>query len=181
MSIRKFILAAALLLPLALPVAAHANDLKIAVVDVSKVLSDSKAAQSIQKQIDDQRAVLKSDLEKQQETLKKEEADILKLRSEPPTDEFKKKAQDFQKKLNDAQQTLGGRKQNLDKAAGTAIDTLKKEIVAVVGEISSKEKYDLVLTRQDVVTVNAALDITDSVIKSLDKKVSKIDVKAASN
>ena len=84
---------------------------------------------------------------------------------------------DFEKQVADGRQMVVDRRKSFDKAAGTALGSLKEQVIKVVADIASKEKYDVVLSRQDVIVAVKPMDITDEVLKGLDGSVTKIDVK----
>ena len=63
------------------------------------------------------------------------------------------------------------RKSVLEQAFGQSMNELRKAVIAVVAEISQEEGANLVLSNQQVVLVDTALDVTERVLKLLDEKV----------
>lgn len=171
-----FVMVSAFAIPMA---AAHAED-KIAVVDVQLLLNDSKAGKSVQAQLKKQRDSFKDEFSK----LEKDLAETQKSLSEEKdqkSDAFIAKKKDFESRMMAANKLVQERRQSLEAAASDSLMELRKEIVKVVADISEKESYTLVITRQNVVLAEKDRDITDAVMKQLDKQLPdlKVNVGAA--
>lgn len=149
---------------------AHAQDAgtRVAVADVQTVMSTSKAGKSIQDQIAKQRESFKAEFGK----LEKELSDTQKKLSEQKDmkpEEAAAKQKEFETKLRDANELVQKRRQSLEKAASESLNTLRTEIVKVVAGIAQEEKYDLVVSSQNVIVSQDSMDITAKVLKKLDK------------
>lgn len=167
---RHFFFALCAVAVMAFSVAAQAQDTgtKIAVADVQTVMGTSKAGKSIQEQIAKQRDSFKDEFGK----LEKELADTQKKLTEQKDlkpEEAAAKQKEFETKLRDANGLVQQRRQSLEKAASEAMNTLRREIVKVVAGIAQEEKYDLVLSSQNVIVSQDSMDITERVLKKLDK------------
>ncbi len=157
-------------------------DVKIAVVDIQRLMTQSKAAQSIQKQLETRRSEFQEGFSKQEGELRDIEKKLVATPEKDRTSEdFMKKKAEFEKKVAEARQSVQKRRAALEKGAAGAVAALQKEITKVVAKITTKEKYDLVLTRQDVIMAVDTMDITAAVLKDLDASVSKIDLKVDTN
>ena len=71
---------------------------KIAVVDMQRLLSESKAGQSIQKQLDEQRVSFQAEVTKLEQELKGTEQQLSKMQDEGVTDDLIQKKAEFEKK-----------------------------------------------------------------------------------
>lgn len=171
------IIAMALCLSGASPANAEA---KIAVVNVQRLLSESKAAVSIQKNFETHRVKFQQELETHGKEATAMQQEIAKQADSASPEAIQKKAE-LDKKLIDINQLRQKRSGALNKATQTAAKELQKNITEVVAEIAQKEKYDLILNRQSVILAAETLDITSQVLKALDDKVTKIDLKVETN
>jgi len=153
--------------------------MKIAVVDVEKLLRDSKAADSIEKQLIERREKLKEKVLAQEKKLRESEQAIVDEKAKLSKEDFEKKKKEFEKQLIEARQQLQNDKRGLEKSATMAVDELRKNIVEIIAGMADKEKYDLVITRQNVVLAVRSMEITEPVMTELNKRVSKIDLKDA--
>jgi len=57
------------------------------------------------------------------------------------------------------------------------LEELRDEIIEIVDDMTEDNNYDLVITRADVITVSKNIDITNDVMKRLNKELSSIKVK----
>lgn len=151
--------------------------LKIAVVDVQQLMGASKAAESIQSQGKDLRSNYQDKIKKIENDLKETEKKLVELSKGDSKDDFEKQKKKFQEKLIDGQKEVVELNKKLDKALGDALNKLRDEIVEIVGDMATDNKYDLVISRADVVIVSKRMDITADVMKKLNSKLSSVKVK----
>lgn len=157
--------------------AADDGIMKVAVIDVQRILNDAKAAQDVETQLEAKRATYLEELKSHERTLKATEETLKAEREKLTPEEFKKKQVEFEGKILETRKLAQQHRQTLDTAANSALMDLRKEIVMIVNEMSEKNGYDLVLTRQNVILAEKSMDITDDVMKALDKKISKMKLK----
>lgn len=157
------------------PAAARA-EVKIAVVDFQRILTESSAGKNLQKQLDDAQKSFQEELKKQDQALQATQAQLNKEEGKNSADVIQKKA-DFEKKVVEARQDVAKKKESLEKAANTAVNQLRTQAAEVIGDIAQKEKFSLVLNKGTVIMAEQSMDITDNVLKGLNAKVSKIDLK----
>ncbi len=149
----------------------------IAVLDMQQLLNDSDAAESIRKQIEERRDSYQAEIKKEENKLRGAEKELLKQREILSQEAFVEKNKDFQSDVLKAQKSINEKKYKLDKAYADAMGKLREKIVEITAKIASREKYALVLSRQQVVIVDQNTDITAEVMKELNKSVKKISVK----
>lgn len=151
--------------------------LKIAVVDIQQLLTQSEAAESIQEAGRDIRDGYMEEIKEIESGLKEKEADILKNKENMSEEEFVKQRQAFQKELLEGQNKVRELNKKLDKGVGEALNTVRDTIVGIVSEMAAEEGYDLVISRDEVVIVSKKIDITAAVMEALNDKLSKVKVK----
>ncbi|MCE9672965.1 OmpH family outer membrane protein [Myxococcus stipitatus] len=168
MSLRTTVAAFAAVLSLALPVAASAADLKVAYVDLQRVLlevDDGKAAKArLQKWLDDKQ----KEIDKEQTALRAEKETLDKQASAMNAETRAQKEADLQRKV----MTLA---QKWEKSRGEAANKERQEmepIIAkidqVVASIAQRDDLGLVLEKRDsgIVFAKAQLDISNEVIRA---------------
>lgn len=148
----------------------------IAVVDLQYLVSNSKAGSSIRNQLDKQRDTYRVQIEKQESDLRKAEKELVDQQPKLSKEEFEKKRKAFQDKVVAAQRTVQERRMAFDKAYATAMEKLREHIVKIVADMAGKKNISLVLNRQEVVLVDAKMDVTEEVLKALNAKVTSIPV-----
>ena len=161
----------------AAPVAASAaQKAEVVVMNQAKVLRDSKAGQSIAAQIKSYTEAANKELTAAGSQLQQEAASI-QQRAESMSDEEKRKAaQTFAAQRQGAAQLQQIKTAEIAQAEQDAMAKLSEQLEPVVKEIMKKRKAKIVLRRTDVAIMDDAVDITDDVIKALDKRVSTISV-----
>jgi Skp family chaperone for outer membrane proteins len=171
---RTIFIVAAMCVFVAMP--ARAQELNIAIIDMSRIMKESKAAKSIDKQLEDHREKFQSEFSDLERKLIEKEKKLSEELSNADREQIQAKRESFEKELLDSRQLVQKRKRSLEVAASKALIKFRDEVTASVKTISEKEGYNLVLTKQDVVVVERSLDITDKVIKQLDDSIKKIEL-----
>ena len=157
--------------------AVSAADLRIAVINMDKIQVDSKALQELRKQRAFYEEKLKTRLEKEQKALEKEKADIEKNQDVLSQEALQRRVVDYQRRVSNLQRDLNESAQAIDMSYQNALTTLqKKHLDPVIEGIIAKKKLSLVIDGRMARTGDTVkdLDITDEVVKALDKKISSI-------
>ncbi len=149
---------------------------KIAVVDVQYLVSNSAAGKSIRSQLEKQRNGYKGQIERQEADLRAQEKQLAEQQSTLSKEDFMAARKKFQEKVISAQKDVQQRRASFDKAYTGAMDKLREQIVKVVADLAGKQGASIVMSRQDLVLVDARLDMTEAVLKALDAKVTNIPV-----
>ncbi|MGH1455414.1 MAG: OmpH family outer membrane protein [Alphaproteobacteria bacterium] len=165
--------ASLLFIVMLLPFSARA-ELSIAVVDVDYVLTQSSAAKSLKKQVEDKRKKFIGEVKSEEESLIAEQKKIEGQRKDISQEDLIKKAQGFEKKRIEARKKIQTRKNGLDKAYGEAMSNLTKVIYEVCQTIADEKGIDLVITRQNIIVGNMSLDITKEVASRMNKKLPNV-------
>ncbi|MBZ4419991.1 OmpH family outer membrane protein [Myxococcus sp. RHSTA-1-4] len=168
MSLRTTIAAVAAVLSLALPVAASAADMKVAYVDLQRVLlevDDGKAAKArLQKWLDDRQ----KEIDKEQDALRKEKETLDKQASAMSPDTKAQKEGELQRKVMQLAQKW-------EKSRAEAANKERQEMEPIIGKIdqviaSIAERDDLafVLEKRDsgIVFARSQYDISNEVIRA---------------
>lgn len=159
------------------PMAAHA-DTKVAVMDVQRILTSSKAAQNIQDQIKTRRETFQEELSKRERSLADFQKEIAENKDVSKED-IQAKRDEFEKMLFETRKMVQDRQRALEKSANNAIKVLREEAIKIVADISDEQGYEMVVSRQNVILADKSLDITDQVLEKLNAKITEIDIDQA--
>ena len=175
--VRLFFMSLAFVMVLGL--GASAQELKsVAVVDLKVILQSSKAGASIKQQMNKKQDEYKKDLESQQKKLSDAKDALARDRSVLSPDAYAEKRKAFENDLGKLQTNMRGKKNSLDKAFSTAMETLQTQTMTVISGIAKEKNYTLVLPRSSVlVMTDSNMDITQDVLSALDEKLTSIDLK----
>lgn len=170
----RLVLLCVLFIPLAHPQMAWAKDNHIAIVDLEKVSSQSKAGQSIQRQLKERRAAFQKEFSSREDSLAKSEKLLIEEKNTLSVEDFANKRKAFETQLLETRNLFQKRRSSLDKGVSNALATLRKSIVETTAEIADKQNFTIVLSRESVVIAQTDMDITDTVLAALNKKLSNI-------
>ncbi|MBQ3785313.1 MAG: OmpH family outer membrane protein [Alphaproteobacteria bacterium] len=152
-------------------------DLRIAVVSMDKIQTEATVLEDLHKQRANLENKLKSKLEKEQKAIEKEKADIEKSQDVLSQDALQRRVVDYQKRVNQFQRDLSENAQAIESAYQEALSTVqKKHLDPIIEGIIAKKKLDLVIDGRmaRTGTNTNGLDITDEVVKALNKKISSV-------
>lgn len=166
---------AVLMLAISSPVHAEGG-VSIAVVDMQQILSESDAAKSILAQLKTHREAMEKEIKSLEDSLKKDEQALVKKREGMKPEEFAKDRKAFETKLLESRSKVQKERASADAAFNKAINELRKNLVDVVSTLATEKKIQLVITKQNVIIGDSALEITAEVMKRLNAKIKTIKV-----
>ena len=171
---KKFILAAAAIALLAQPALA---DVAIGVVNVGKILQDSKGAASVRNQMQAKQKAFQAEFDAKEKSLIAEDQSLLKEKNSIEKDALDKKVKALREKAASVQREGQDKKAQLDKAFASSLDEIQKNVLEVVKRVAAEKKLNLVVSSAQVLYTEQSYDITDEVLKRLDAKLPNVAVK----
>ncbi|RKH04638.1 OmpH family outer membrane protein [Corallococcus sp. CA053C] len=168
MSLRSTLAATAAVLSLALPVAASAADLKVAYVDLQRVLlevDDGKAAkQRLQKWLESRQ----KEIDGEQETLRKEKELLDKQASAMSEATRTQKATELQKKVMELAQKYERSRAEAANKERQEMEPIISRIDQVIATIAERDGLGFVLDKRDsgIVFALGQYDISNEVVRS---------------
>ncbi len=152
--------------------------MKIGFVDLETAIKSSKAGKSAKAKFEAQIKRVEASLLKEKNGLEKFKANaekkglLLKEGEKRNLErEFQRRLRDYQMKMRDSQEELRARERQV-------MDNILKQIANVVSEVGKREKFTLILTRNQMLYVDQGVDITKKVVELYDRKVGAGVVKA---
>ncbi len=143
--------------------------LSIAMVDVEKILSESKASKSLQAQIQSKREAFQKEFSAKEKELKGRETTLIQEKEKLSAEEFAKKRKSYEEKIIETRKLFQKRRNGLDSGLNKAMSELRKSIVDAASKVADEKGYDLLLTRESVLIADKKLDVTNEVLKKLDE------------
>jgi Skp family chaperone for outer membrane proteins len=148
----------------------------VAVVDNELLMSESLAAQSLNKEFKKSRDVIHAKIEKKETELRSAEQDLEVYRTTLSAEDYEEKRAAFVKQFQTAKSDLRDQMMVKENAFKKAAAKLQQEIINVVAELSEEQGYDIVFPRSAVIIMTEASDITETALKRLNKRVKSIDI-----
>jgi outer membrane protein len=157
--------------------AVNGANLRIAVIRMDAIQNDADALKDLRKQKESYEEKLRDELTKRQKDLEKEKAEIEKSQDVLSRDALQRRVVDYQNRVTQLQRDLNERAQSIEMAFQKALNDVQvKHLDPIIEGTIDKKKLSLVIDGRFARTgANVdGLDITDEVVKALNKKVSKI-------
>jgi outer membrane protein len=155
----------------------NARATNIAVVDIENVLKNSDAMKDAQKKIGAKQASFQKEIDKLQESLEKESKKIAAKKGALSEEGFNKEQEKFSKKVDSLKELVTSRQDSLKKSSLDIITKVNSKIKEVVEEIKEEKNFDIIINSQSAIYYQDDLDVSEDVLKRLNKKLSKVDVK----
>jgi Skp family chaperone for outer membrane proteins len=157
--------------------AANGANMRIAVIRMDAIQSDANVLKNLREQKEKYENKLRDDLTAQQKKLEKEKAEIEKSQDVLSQEALQRRVIDYQNKVTKLQRDLTERAQSIEASYQKALNTIQtKHLDPIIEGVIDKKNLSLVIDgRMARMGANTGdLDITNEVVKALDKKVSKV-------
>tara|TARA_A100001388_G_C28603498_1_gene419308 strand:+ start:90 stop:680 length:591 start_codon:yes stop_codon:yes gene_type:complete len=141
----------------------------IGIVDVQRVLRDSKASKSIRPTIDNMRKEFQKQVSEQEQSLRQAEQELSRQRAILAPEAFAQKRRIFSEQARDAQKSVQKRRRDLDRAFNETKNEILKSLIVVAQEVATEKKLNILIEKRFVFISAKKLDVTDEIIKRLDK------------
>lgn len=146
----------------------------IAYIDMEKIMLKSKAGKSIESELQKIHKNNIDSFKKTEESLKKQESQIIAQKNVMKKEDFQKKINELRKKAQEYQKSRREKNNDLTKKRVSATSQLLKSLNPILAEYSSDKSISIVIQKKNIVLGKSELDITEDILKLLDKKISKI-------
>ncbi len=156
------------------------DHMKLAIIDRDKILSESLAFQDIKRQIEIEQSNLQKDSFKQEEELRQAEQALSKQQGILSEEVFNQKVQDFNNSVQNVQQDISIKNIKLKESYVAGVKEIFNSIKNIASSIAKEENMSLILfisKEEQVFYSTDEIDISDKVIKILNKKVPNFDIK----
>ena len=148
----------------------------IAIIDYSVIFKDSKAAINALKQFESIRKSTEDELIDFEKKLLDEKNKLIEQQSVIAPEAFQLKAKDYEKKLQDYQVDKQNKLRKLDGLIQKVNFEIMENVRPILEDLSKELGVTVILEKNSVVLNANNMDVTDDVIKELNKKLPKIKV-----
>ncbi len=157
--------------------ATNGANLRIAVIRMDAIQADANVLKNLREQKEKYENKLRDDLTAQQKKLEKEKTEIEKSQDVLSQEALQRRVVDYQNKVTKLQRDLTERAQSIEASYQKALNEIQtKHLDPIIEGVIDKKNLSLVIDgRMARMGANSDdLDITNEVVKALDKKVSKV-------
>ena len=148
----------------------------IAIVDLNLILSDSKAAKDATKQFETIQKNTEEEIIASDKTMLEERNKLIEQQSVIAPEAFELKAKDYEKKLQNYQSEKQNKLRNLEGVLQKARNEILENVKPILEELSKDLGVTVILEKNSVLLSATNMDITENVIKKLNKELPKIKV-----
>lgn len=148
----------------------------IGIVDVQKVLRDSKASKSVRPTIDRMRKEFQQQVSAQEQRLRQAEQELSRQRAILAPEAFAQKRREFSDQARQAQVNVQKRRRALDLAFNETKNEILKSLIDVAQEVATEKKLNILVEKRFVFLSAKNLDVTNQIIERLDKRLPKVAI-----
>ena len=148
----------------------------IAIVDLNLILSESKAAKAATKDFEKIQNDTETEIVESDKLMLEERNKLIEQQSVIAPEAFEVKAQDYEKKLQNYQVEKQNKLRKLEGVLQTARNEILENVKPILEELSKELGVTVILEKNSVLLSATNMDITDEVIKKLNKELPKIKV-----
>ena len=149
---------------------------KIVYIDMDKIMQISKAGKNAISKINDQKKKDVSKFQKIEKELKSREQDLITKKNVISAEEFNKKLETLTKEINNYR-TL--RQEAIDLSTKSRLNAsadFAEKIKPILADYASENNIDMIIQKKNIIMGKRDLDITDVILKIVDKKINKLKV-----
>jgi len=154
----------------------HSAEITIAYLDLDKIMIKSKVGIKISKDLEKIFNKNLSDFNKIEKTLKNDEQEIIKQKNILTNEEFEKKIIEFRKNIKKFNDDKFKAQREINSKKLIATGKFLKILNPLLSEFSAKNSIGLIIQKKYIVVGKSALDITDNVLKIVNKEVKSIKI-----
>lgn len=156
---------------------AFAENSPVATVNIQQIMQDSTAAKSVREQLESKQKAFQNEVTKKQDALQKEKRDLDKKQSVLSKEAFEEKERAFMNKVTNARKDMDSKKALLDNAFSRSLADIQKAVTDIITDIAKEKSFSVAIPTSELLYGDPKLDITDEVLKRLNQKLPKLDVK----
>jgi len=148
----------------------------VAYLDMNMIYNETKVGKLIFTELEEIQKNNISNFKKSEESLKKEEQKIFSQQNILSEEEYKKKVLSFKEKVDKYQSDRNKSINKLKEKRARSIKELSTSVNKILAEYSEEKKITLIIPKKNIIMGNTELDITNDILKIIDKKVKKINL-----
>jgi outer membrane protein len=150
---------------------------KVGILDVEKIVKESLAMRDIQSKISKKQDEYQKEVSTKQKTLEAEQKKIEGKRSVLSAEAFEKETAAFEKKVDDLKTYVDRKQNSLKKASLESMGKVNDKIKDIIADLSKENDFDVIVPASQTLFYKDSLDVSEEVLKRLNKKITKVDVK----
>ena len=153
------------------------SEQKIAFIDMDKIISTSKPGSSILKQLTDLNKKNLKFLKDEEKKFKEKETKLISQKNIISETDFKNKVNELKSEIKSYNQNRNKMLADFNKLKIDNTNNLLKLINPILVKFSNDKEISIILQKKDLVVAKTELDITDEIIKIVNKEIKTFKLK----
>ena len=149
---------------------------KTVYLDLNMIMENSNAGKSINSQLETNHKKNIANFQKLEEELKNEEIKIISQKTVISKEDFEKKIMNLRDKANKYRKERNDSINNLNNQRLNATQKMITLIRPILSEYSDNNSISLIIQKRNIIIGKTSLDITDDILKIINKKIEKISL-----
>ncbi len=149
----------------------------VGILDVEKIIKESAVMRDIQSKVSKKQDEYQKEVTKKQDVLESDQKKLEAKRNILSKDAFEKETKAFEKKIDELKTFVDKKQNSLKKASMDSMGKINDKIKDLIADISKEQDLDIIIPASQTLFYKDQLDISAEVLKRLNKKISKFDVK----
>ena len=154
-----------------------AEDSKVLFINLKVVLNESKAGKKAQEYLKKTAHENVDKFNKIEDDLKKKEKDLIAKKNVLSKEEYKKMADNLRKEVQNYQRERNDSLQKIAQQRIAARSQLIEVLKPILEDYSKENNVSVILNKKDALYIDPSTDITNTIIKHLNKKLPSINLK----
>ena len=150
------------------------DSVKIAVIDMQKILNESVAYQGVVEQFENIRRKHRNKMTKLEDEIRDSENNLFKQKNIISKESYAEKVQELSKRINEIKAQKNNDVKRFEVSFEKATNKIQKALIDVLSSIASNKDLDLVMAKSQVLLVGNNIDLTDIAVKELNKVLPKV-------
>ena len=147
---------------------------RVGVVDMKKILNESKAYQTLVDQFEEKRRTQRNVITKQEDQIRDEESDLMKKKNILSNEVYAEKVKELSKKVNEIKQKNMNEAKRFEELFDRSTNRIQGALVDVLSVIANDENLNVVLSKSQVILVGKNIDLTEKAVLELNKVLPKV-------
>ena len=148
----------------------------IGVIDINKILSDSDAAIAAAEDIEKIAIEIESEIKAGDEEIIKEQNSLIESQSIMAPEAFESKRSEYEKKVQNYNSERQSKLMKIDELIALSRNDILNAIKPILEEISNEKGITVILEKNSIMLNAEKMDITNEVLKKLNKSLPSINV-----
>ena len=149
---------------------------KIVYINMDKIMQISKAGKEAISKINDQKKKDVSKFQKIEKDLKSKEEELITKKNVISAEEFNKRLDSLSKEINNYRSL---RQEAIDLSTKSRLNAsadFSEKIKPILAEYAKENNIDMIIQKKNIIMGKTDLDITDDILKIVDKKINKLKI-----